>query len=345
MHGDEHQQQEQQPSLETLQLKIQELKTDLENLQGTSNPSFKAEETPVERIYVTDGESYKYGSWDLNPESHEWIIKHDSEHKLASQSVSAIKNRHPVPSGGHFKANESIKNLKLTPQATKEDTTLMEAEQQILDLARIGLHIEELSRGFSSIETPTESQAKLFAEEINGNSQDLLRLAFSYAHKWKHSRRTATPTSTNVSTCSMMILWNRWKRQDNPEEMTAFLDRHYAINILQGSKGRITHRIKSTEEITHSDIQENADGILITIPSVTSTTKAPTRKTIESGDTTTTRSHKAHKETSSKTSGGFRVVQGRVSKPRGGRTVEIKLDRNEAGHAQNTGKVNRHPKI
>ncbi|OLY79668.1 hypothetical protein AYI68_g6256, partial [Smittium mucronatum] len=95
MHDDEHQHQEQQPSLETLQLKIQELKTDLENLQGASNPSFQAEEAPVESIYVTDGESYKYGSWDLNPESYEWIIKHNSEHKLALQSVSAIKNRHP----------------------------------------------------------------------------------------------------------------------------------------------------------------------------------------------------------------------------------------------------------
>ncbi|OLY84077.1 hypothetical protein AYI68_g1765, partial [Smittium mucronatum] len=51
MHDDENQQQEQQPSLETLQLKIQELKTDLENLQRASNPSVQTEEAPVERIY------------------------------------------------------------------------------------------------------------------------------------------------------------------------------------------------------------------------------------------------------------------------------------------------------
>ncbi|PVZ96712.1 hypothetical protein BB558_007365 [Smittium angustum] len=45
-------------------------------------------------------------------------------------------------------------------------------KQQVLDLARVGIHIEDISREFCS------------------SAQDLTRLAFSYAHRWKKARRT-----------------------------------------------------------------------------------------------------------------------------------------------------------
>ncbi|OMJ23736.1 hypothetical protein AYI70_g2054 [Smittium culicis] len=71
-------------------------------------------------------------------------------------------DRHPAPSGGHFKSNKVNKNVKLNIQASKEDKLLSEAEQQSLDLARIGLLIEDMSRDFSQIDNPTESETKTF---------------------------------------------------------------------------------------------------------------------------------------------------------------------------------------
>ncbi|PVU97128.1 hypothetical protein BB559_002143 [Furculomyces boomerangus] len=132
--------------------------------------------------------------------SKNWIVRkkseHDCEHRLVSQSVSSIKIRHPAPSGGYFKSYELNKSIKLNSQAAKEDKQLSEAKQQALNLARIGIHIEELSRSFAQISTPNESKVNIVAEEINGSAQDLLRLAFSYAHKWRTSRRIGVAQSS-----------------------------------------------------------------------------------------------------------------------------------------------------
>ncbi|PWA00984.1 hypothetical protein BB558_002944 [Smittium angustum] len=104
--------------------------------------------------------------------------------------------RHPAPSGGYFKSYELNKSIKVNSQAAKEDKQLSEAKQQALNLARIGIHIEELSRSFAQISTPNESKVNIVAEEINGSAQDLLRLAFSYAHKWRTSRRIGVAQSS-----------------------------------------------------------------------------------------------------------------------------------------------------
>ncbi|PVU96885.1 hypothetical protein BB559_002227 [Furculomyces boomerangus] len=165
-------------------------------IQATSNTSNQVEAAKIERIYATNGESYKHGNWDLNPDAHRWIKEHDCEHRLVSQSVSSIKIRHPAPSGGYFKSYELKKSIKLNSQAAKEDKQLSEAKQQALNLARIGIHIEELSRSFAQISTPNESKVNIVAEEINGSAQDLLRLAFSYAHKWRTSRRIGVAQSS-----------------------------------------------------------------------------------------------------------------------------------------------------
>ncbi|OMJ17026.1 hypothetical protein AYI69_g7598, partial [Smittium culicis] len=185
----QQEQSEQQPSYEALRIQVQTLNAAFENLQGISNPSIQAEAYTLERIYTTDGESYKYGSWGLSPENQAWVGKHDCVHKLASQSVSAIKNRHPAPSGGFFKSIEINKIIKLSTQTAKDDKLLSEAEQHILDLARIGTYIEDVSREFRNIIEPTEPEIKLFVDEISGSSQDLVRLALHYAQKWKTSRR------------------------------------------------------------------------------------------------------------------------------------------------------------
>ncbi|OMJ24618.1 hypothetical protein AYI69_g4569 [Smittium culicis] len=84
-------------------------------------------------------------------------------------SISAIKNRHPAPNGGHYKSNEVSKNFKLNIKASKEVKLLSDAKHQI--------------------DNPTESETKTFLEAIYGSSQDLVRLGFSYAHKWKNNRR------------------------------------------------------------------------------------------------------------------------------------------------------------
>ncbi|PVZ96963.1 hypothetical protein BB558_007102, partial [Smittium angustum] len=184
---------DQPQTIESFQVQLQGLTEAIERIQATSN---QVEAAKIERIYATNGESYKHGNWDLNPHAHRWIQEHDCEHRLVSQSVSSIKIRHPAPSGGYFKSYELNKSIKLNSQAAKEDKQLSEAKQQALNLARIGIHIEELSRSFAQISTPNESKVNIVAEEINGSAQDLLRLAFSYAHKWRTSRRIGVAQSS-----------------------------------------------------------------------------------------------------------------------------------------------------
>ncbi|OMJ21092.1 hypothetical protein AYI70_g3682 [Smittium culicis] len=117
-----------------------EQKTSLKLLES-NNPRIQAEAPTLERIYTTEGESYKYGSWDLSSENQARFGNHDCTHKLTSMSVSAIKNRHPAPSGGFFKSNETNKIIKLSTPAAKDGKLLSEAEQHVLDLARIGTYI------------------------------------------------------------------------------------------------------------------------------------------------------------------------------------------------------------
>ncbi|OMJ10136.1 hypothetical protein AYI69_g10365 [Smittium culicis] len=183
-----NEQQQPEQNIAALQLEIQELKASLSRCKDAGNAASEGEAVPAERIYNTEFESYKQGTWGLNPDTHGWVSRHDCEHKLFTQSISATKNRHLALSGGHFKSNEINKNVKLNIQASKEDKLLSESEQQSLDLARIGLLIEDMSREFSQIDNPTESETKTFLEAIYGISQDLVRLGFSYAHKWKNNR-------------------------------------------------------------------------------------------------------------------------------------------------------------
>ncbi|PVU86396.1 hypothetical protein BB560_006737, partial [Smittium megazygosporum] len=145
---------------------------------------------------ATEGESYKYGTWEINHEHHSWIARHDCEQKLAPESVTAIKARHPIPTGGYFKSLEINKTIRPSQQAVKEDKQLAEAEQQILDLRRIAIHIEELARGLEGIQNPSKPEVIGFAQEITGSAQDLLRLAFNYSSKIKHTRRTAFATTS-----------------------------------------------------------------------------------------------------------------------------------------------------
>ncbi|PVU91917.1 hypothetical protein BB560_006092, partial [Smittium megazygosporum] len=168
-----------------------------------NNTSFQADEAPQERIYFNEGKSYKYGTWELNHEHHSWfdqcsifITRHDCEQKLAPQSVTAIKTRYLIPAGGYFKSLEINKTIRPSQQAPKEDKQLAEAEQQILDLGRIAIHIEELARGLEGIQNPSEPEVNGFAQETTGSAQDLLRLAFNYSSKIKHTRRMAIATTS-----------------------------------------------------------------------------------------------------------------------------------------------------
>ncbi|PVU98494.1 hypothetical protein BB560_005661, partial [Smittium megazygosporum] len=163
---------------------------------GIGNTSFQANEAPQERIYANENEYYKYGTWEINQEHHIWISRHNYKQKLAPQSVTEIKTRHPIPAGGYFKSLEINKTIRPSQQAAKEDRQLAEAEQQILDLGRIAIHIEELARGLEGIQNPSEPEVKGFAQEITGSAQDLLILAFNYSSKIKHARRTAIATTS-----------------------------------------------------------------------------------------------------------------------------------------------------
>ncbi|OMJ20585.1 hypothetical protein AYI70_g4014 [Smittium culicis] len=100
-----NEQQQPEQSIAAIQLEIQELKASLSRCKDAGNAASEGEAVHVERIYNTEFESYKQGTWELNPDTHGWVSRHDCEHKLSTQSISAIKNRHPAPSRGHFKSN------------------------------------------------------------------------------------------------------------------------------------------------------------------------------------------------------------------------------------------------
>ncbi|OMJ17363.1 hypothetical protein AYI70_g6015 [Smittium culicis] len=59
-------------------IQAQTLKVALENLQGTSNPSIQDESSTLESIYTAEGESYKYGSWDLSPDNQAGLFVEES---------------------------------------------------------------------------------------------------------------------------------------------------------------------------------------------------------------------------------------------------------------------------
>ncbi|OMJ08130.1 hypothetical protein AYI69_g11186 [Smittium culicis] len=82
---------------EALILRIQSLSAELENLKRVGNSVNQGEVTTNIRIYAVDAETYKYVSWYLDSKHRACISNHDSDHKLASKSVLAIKNRHPGP--------------------------------------------------------------------------------------------------------------------------------------------------------------------------------------------------------------------------------------------------------
>ncbi|OMJ28623.1 hypothetical protein AYI69_g1902 [Smittium culicis] len=65
-------------------------------------------------------------------------------------------------------------------------------EKQILDISRIAVQIVEFSRYFNELEKLSKFQIETHFQEINGSSQDLLRLAFIYTHKWKIGRITSS---------------------------------------------------------------------------------------------------------------------------------------------------------
>ncbi|OMJ21620.1 hypothetical protein AYI69_g5735 [Smittium culicis] len=158
--------------IETLEQQVQTLTEALKNLQSESNPSNETDVTKVEIICATDIESYKYGTWDIDPDNHDWFGEHVWDCKLASQSAF----------------NKTIKPGR---KENKDDKPISEAEQQIIDLLRIGLYLEEISRILINISDPSESNAKNFDQKINRSYQDLLKLGLSYAHKWKSTRRAA----------------------------------------------------------------------------------------------------------------------------------------------------------
>ncbi|PVU93846.1 hypothetical protein BB559_003152 [Furculomyces boomerangus] len=67
-------------------------------------------------------------------------------------------NQHPAPSSRFFKSYKLNKGIKLNTQSAKKDKQLSEAKQQVLNFARISIHVEELGRSFVQSTKPTESK-------------------------------------------------------------------------------------------------------------------------------------------------------------------------------------------
>ncbi|OMJ30306.1 hypothetical protein AYI69_g158 [Smittium culicis] len=65
-----NEQQQPEQIIVALQLEIQELKASLSRCKDAGNAASEGEAVPVEIIYNTEFESYKQGTWDLNPDTH-----------------------------------------------------------------------------------------------------------------------------------------------------------------------------------------------------------------------------------------------------------------------------------
>ncbi|PVU85660.1 hypothetical protein BB560_006954 [Smittium megazygosporum] len=154
-----------QQTIVHLQQQVETLSAALKQM-GISNTSFQADETPQERIYANEGKS---------------------------QSMAPGKSTTSITAGlkGMNVSNCLLHNQ---PRQSKQDTLL--SQQQILDLGSIAIHIEELVIGLRGIQNPSEPKDKGFTQEINGSAQDLLRIAFNYSSKVKHTRRTGIVTNS-----------------------------------------------------------------------------------------------------------------------------------------------------
>ncbi|PVU85209.1 hypothetical protein BB559_007134 [Furculomyces boomerangus] len=106
----------------------------------TEAPEHLKKPKQSEITYATESKQFNYSTWEINEARHAWTYKHNANHKLTSQSVSAIKGRNPAPFG---------------------------AEKQILYFGRIGAYIEEMSNGFQKIENPTIEEIQFFSQRIN----------------------------------------------------------------------------------------------------------------------------------------------------------------------------------
>ncbi|OMJ16107.1 hypothetical protein AYI69_g7962 [Smittium culicis] len=273
----------------------------------------KESETPASRLrplqlkgsIPLESESYKYGSWDLSPENQAWVGKHDCAHKLESQ---------------------------LSAQIAKDDKLLSEAEQYILDLARIGAYIEDVSREFRNIIEPKEPEIMLFVDEISGSSQDLVRLALHYAQKWKTSRRisicqssgyekilplqTLDPISQSTNTYSIPVPWKNWKLQDSQAETTNCLEKRSAASLAT------TIRVNSTTSISLAEVTPITGGAAKTDGEVAlNGAKLAKTATIEVARETETntplvRSYSGTKVPTRVTARGFRVDRGKICKLR-----------------------------
>ncbi|PVU88027.1 hypothetical protein BB559_005762, partial [Furculomyces boomerangus] len=78
---------------------------------------------------------------------------------------------------GFFKSCRINMGIKLNTHTAKKEKQLLEARQQVIDFSSIGIHIKELSRGFSQIKNPVQDLPRLaLVMPTSENTLEILEL-------------------------------------------------------------------------------------------------------------------------------------------------------------------------
>ncbi|PVU85429.1 hypothetical protein BB559_007025 [Furculomyces boomerangus] len=107
-------------------------------------------------------------AWNLGSQRRcSWM---DPSTQLQTQTCVSIsfiyQESTPSTKRGFFKSCRINMGIKLNTHTAKKEKQLLEARQQVIDFSSIGIHIKELSRGFSQIKNPSKSKVRIVAEEI-----------------------------------------------------------------------------------------------------------------------------------------------------------------------------------
>ncbi|PWA02754.1 hypothetical protein BB558_001089, partial [Smittium angustum] len=232
-------------------------------------------------------------------------------------------------------ARNSLRLMSLSKTSSLAFVGIRATDQQ---LGKNCLYIEELSRGFADIPTPTESESKSIAQEIAGSAQDLLRLAFHYTHWWKMpeevqqlkvlvlTKKQQPPNliqnKLKTDSCFILALPTSWKNPNSQKRVTDLLGLLSATDQVEATRDLITNSTGANKKTIASVGTQPQDGVTQEDMDKRGSETATDHRTQEETTVTTSINPAKIKEALNKVHRGFRVVQGKIRRERDSTFVE-----------------------
>ncbi|PVU84914.1 hypothetical protein BB559_005271 [Furculomyces boomerangus] len=129
------------------------------NSKSSPKPLREFKEPATPEIYATDDESYKHGTWDFSTDTM------DGSRNTIVNSNLCLNLFYPLRINTQLQATGFSRVVNSTKSA-KKDKQLSETKQQVLNFARISIHVEELNRSFVQSTKPAESKKVSLLERL-----------------------------------------------------------------------------------------------------------------------------------------------------------------------------------